>query len=136
SVTERLINHFADDVRKDGSEFIVFHSGYEIANPTRRVIEQTERYEKETGYKVDFQFGKKWFEDFSKRTGVPVFDWEDHQEDYLVRNKLSDVGLGYSCDGHLNPEGQRVLADFFFEKLAPMVRAKLSMEPVAVVNQR
>ena len=92
-VTQRLINHFADDVRKDGAEFIVFHSGYEIANPTRRVIEQAERYEKETGYKVDFQFGKKWFEEFSKRTGVPVFDWEDHQEDYLVRNKLSDVGL-------------------------------------------
>ena len=136
SVTERLINHFADDVRKDGTEFIVFHSGYEIPNPTRRVIEQAERYEKETGFKVDFQFGKKWFEDFSKRTGVPVFDWENHQEDYLVRNKLSDVGLGYSCDGHLNPEGQSVLADFFFEKLAPMVRAKLRMEPVAVVNQR
>ena len=66
-----------------------------------------------------------WFEDFSKRTSVPVFDWENHQEDYLVRNKLSDVGLGYACDGHLNPDGQSVLADFLFENLAPMVRAKL-----------
>jgi hypothetical protein len=60
-----------------------------------------------------------------------VFDWENYREDYLVRNKLGGVGLGYSCDGHLNPEGQSVLADFFFDKIAPIVRAKLGTEPAS-----
>ena len=73
SVTDRLINHFADDVRKDGAEFIVFHSGYDIPNPTRRDIEQAELYEKETGFKVDFQFREKMVRGFfqaHRRAGV------------------------------------------------------------------
>jgi hypothetical protein len=106
----------------------VFHSGYDIPNPTKRDIELAERYQKETGFKVDFHLGRKWFEAFSQRTDVPVFDWENYQEEFLVKNKLTDVGLGYSCDAHLNPEGQTVITDFFFEKLAPMVRAKLRDE--------
>ena len=127
-MTERLLDHFVEDVHKDGADFVIFHSGYDIPNPTKREIELAERYGKETGFKVNFHLGREWFDDFSRRTSLPVFDWENRLRDYYVRNNLHDVWLGYSCDGHFNPEGQSVLADFLFEKLAPMVRAKLGKE--------
>lgn len=136
TVTERILDHFASDVRKDGADFIVFHSGYEIPNPTKRDIELAQTYEKVTGHSVDFNFAAKWFNRFSKRTEVPVFNWERYKEEYLIKNNLKDIGLGYSCDAHLNPDGHAVLADFFYQKLAPLVRAKMSTDKVILAPRQ
>lgn len=77
---------------------------------------------------MDFDFGAKWFARFSQQTGVPVFNWERYLDNYLTESNLKDVGLGYSCDAHFNPEGHTILGDFLYQSLVPVVRAKLPVE--------
>jgi lysophospholipase L1-like esterase len=125
STTERLLDHFATEVRSAGSDFVIFYSGYELPHPTDAEIAAANGYQESTGTPVDLELGARWFGRYSQRTGVPVFDWGLYADDYAASRNLGDVGLGYSCDAHLNPEGHAVLANYMFEKLAPMVRAKL-----------
>lgn len=128
SVTGRLLDNFVEEVRKDGADFVLFYSGYEIPDPTDRDHAVAAEFEESSGSKVDFHMATNWFKRYSQRTGVPVFAWGTFADKYVADHGLEDIGIGYSCDQHLNPEGHAVLADYMFRSLAPIVRRGLAQE--------
>ena len=127
AVTERAMTRFSDEAKRDGANFVIFHSGYQVLRPTDQNHKVGGEYRRETGHIVDFGFASKWFAKFSQRSGVPVYDWDRYLDNYLNENKLTNVGLGYSCDAHLNPEGHAVLADFLYQNLFSVIQEKLQL---------
>lgn len=122
SVTERVLSDFAEAVRADGGEMMLAYSGYDIRDPSPDLLRITKEFEKSTGYSVDLTLASKRLEAWAKASTVEAHQLDPEIEAYKEREGLDTSGLGYSCDGHFNPEGHAVLSNI----LLGMVRSRVS----------
>ncbi len=114
---EYVLSLLAREVRKDGAEMILVHSGYNIYDPSDEIKTLAEDYRRKTGHQVDFTYGTKRLTKWAENEKVPVFNFGLFVHDYYKKEGLSPGDLSYSCDSHFNPEGHNVIAEFLFDKV-------------------
>ncbi len=112
--TAYVLDRFVEDVHAAGAKFMLVHWGYDVgSNPWYAPIP--------AGAKLpptfDPQHAAKWFARYGQQRGIMVYNLGADMARYIKQRKLRKPYLSFSCDTHLNPEGQAFVADALFQQL-------------------
>ena len=116
-ITDSFLSRFAEDLRANGADMFLVYSGYDVYQETQDWKGARQQYVDRVGRVIDATYASKWLAEWGRGNGVRTFDLGQHLYKYLKSNNLKDVGLGYSCDTHLNPEGHKVVAEVLFDAI-------------------
>jgi hypothetical protein len=112
--TKYVLNLFVDQARKDGARFLLVHWGYDVgSNPWYKPIPPDARLPDS----FDPQYASKWFANYAREKGIYSYNLGAGLSSYVRSRKLTEPYLSFTCDMHLNPEGQSVMADLLFSQL-------------------
>jgi len=118
AIEDYLLSLFAKEVRKDGAKMILVHSGYDLHDPSEKMRALADDYRKKTGHHINLTYATKRLTDWAQTENIPVFNFGRYLHNYYKKEGLVKGDLSYSCDGHFNPEGHNVIAEFLFNTIS------------------
>ena len=123
--TEWVLDQFVLQTRSEHTDFWIVYWGYdEGSNPWYEPLPDI----KELPHSFDPAYASKWFINYGKKKGIPVYNLGADLAEYVRSNKLEKPYLSFSCDMHLNPKGQSVVAELLYSQLKARNLIKLTSE--------
>jgi hypothetical protein len=117
AIEDFILSLFAEEVRKNGAKMILVHSGYDLYDPSVKMRTLADDYEKQTGHRINLTYATQRLTDWAKGENIPIFNFGLYLHNYYKSEGLSPGDLSYSCDGHFNPEGHNVIAEYLFDTI-------------------